>query len=142
MSAQRFTRAQRLLRPAEFQRVFTATRHKPGPKQAPGQGRHRQANAGRSADRLLTVLWCKNDVGHARLGLAIAKRHILRAVARNRIKRQIRESFRNYQQELGSVDIVVLARPEALHADKAALRAALLTHWRAVKSSCATSSSG
>lgn len=46
----------------------------------------------------------------ARLGLAIAKRRIPRAVDRNRVKRVVRESFRNWRLNLGRFDIVVLAR--------------------------------
>lgn len=46
----------------------------------------------------------------ARLGLALAKRRIRRAVDRNRVKRVLRESFRRVRVELGAVDIVVLAR--------------------------------
>lgn len=139
-AAQRFKRPQRLLRPAEFQRVFAATR-KPGKRAQPD--RQHRPEAGRSGDHLLMLLWRDNGLGHARLGLAIAKRHIPRAVDRNRIKRQVRESFRRHQQELGSVDIVVLARPDARSAVKAALRASLRAHWKkVVKAQCAISSSG
>lgn len=136
VSTHRFTRTQRLLRAVEFQRIFAAGK----PAQAGGQS---PRVTGRSSDRLLTILWCDNGLHHARLGLAIAKRHVPRAVARNRIKRQTRESFRNHQQGLGSRDIIVLARPDAQRASKAALCASLRTHWqKMLKATCATSSSG
>ena len=40
----------------------------------------------------------------------IAKKNIRKATGRNRVKRHIRETFRLKQGELGSLDIVVLAR--------------------------------
>lgn len=46
----------------------------------------------------------------ARLGLALAKRRISRSVDRNRVKRVVRESFRHRRDDLGAVDVVVLAR--------------------------------
>lgn len=49
-------------------------------------------------------------MSHARLGLAIPKKHIKKAVDRNRLKRLVRESFRINQENLGSFDVVVLVR--------------------------------
>lgn len=46
---------------------------------------------------------------NTRLGFVIGKKHIKLAVVRNRYKRIFRESFRLNQQQLPSVDIVVLA---------------------------------
>ena len=66
----------------------------------------------------------------ARLGLAVAKKHVRRAVARNRIKRLIRESFRRHRDLLEGLDIVVLVRPGVEKADNATLLAALNRHWR------------
>jgi len=48
-----------------------------------------------------------------------------KAVTRNRIKRQVREAFRQQQHDLSGLDLVVLAEPAAAAADNAALRAAL-----------------
>ncbi len=45
-----------------------------------------------------------------RLGLVISKKNARRAVDRNRIKRLVRESFRQQQHELPNWDIVFLAR--------------------------------
>ncbi len=46
---------------------------------------------------------------HPRLGVIVPRRHVKRAVQRNTIKRQIRESFRKSQTVLPPMDIVVMA---------------------------------
>lgn len=43
----------------------------------------------------------------ARLGLAIGRKHVPQAVARNRVKRLVRESFRRRREQLPPVDIVI-----------------------------------
>lgn len=55
-----------------------------------------------------------NSVGHARLGMAIAKKTLRRAHERNRIRRLIRESFRHQLPHLPSVDLVIMCRAEVL----------------------------
>ena len=45
----------------------------------------------------------------ARLGLAVARKHLPRAVARNRVKRVAREAFRVIAAELGDCDVVLLS---------------------------------
>lgn len=42
------------------------------------------------------------------LGLSIAKRHLKRAVDRNRVKRIVREAYRQGPQSLQAIDLVVL----------------------------------
>jgi ribonuclease P protein component len=89
----------------------------------------------RSADRFFTVLGRARPASPidpalgARLGLAISKRCANRAVARNRIKRVIRESFRLTRPTLGDIDLVVLCRRAAVEADSATLRDSLRAHW-------------
>ena len=112
----RFSRQQRLLQPSEFQRVF--------------------ASPAKAGDRYLTLLGRKNGLGHARLGLAIAKRNIRTAVARNRIKRVIRESFRQVHARLGALDIVVLAKAQAAQASKQELFKALDHLWQDLEHKC------
>jgi ribonuclease P protein component len=107
-----FGRQLRLTANPEFQRVF---RH----------GR-------RSADRCFTVLFCHNTLARPRLGLAIAKRRVRKATARNRLKRLVRESFRDAAGQLPAVDVVVLAGPAAATADNKKLLASLEQHWRRV----------
>jgi ribonuclease P protein component len=49
----------------------------------------------------------KNTLRHARLGLVIAKRVFSKAVRRNRVKRIIRNDFRQNLDNLPSLDLVV-----------------------------------
>lgn len=58
-----------------------------------------------------------------RLGLTVAKRVDKRAVARNRIRRVLRETFRLARATLPPGDYVIVAKPEARTATNAALRA-------------------
>ena len=69
---------------------------------------------GRSVStRFLTLYWFarEDDVGEARLGLAVPKA-VGSAVVRNRIKRQLREAFRARLPELAQdQDYVLVVRP-------------------------------
>ena len=78
----------------------------------------------------------------ARIGLAIAAKTIGNAVARNRVRRTVRESFRLQQHALPPVDIVVAARAAARAATRAQLRASLTQLWQRVSIQCAPSSAG
>jgi ribonuclease P protein component len=106
----KFTRVSRLTSASDFDRVFRESR--------------------RSADGMFTVLYRANDLGYPRLGLAIAKKRIRRAVGRNRLKRLIRESFRDVQPQLNGLDIVVLARDKVGAAPNEEVFASLARHWR------------
>lgn len=117
----RFNKRVRLLKPAEYSRVFK--------------------NAIRSSDRLLTVLAASNDLGYPRLGLAISKKNAKRAVDRNRIKRLIRESFRLHQIELPAVDFVIMAKPVTKSVDNREIFTSLEHHWNRLIKQCAKSSS-
>ncbi len=113
----RFPPSVRLREPAEFKRVF--------------------AKPERSTDKYFTVLAIVNELEHPRLGLAIAKKHIKRAVDRNRIKRSARESFRLQQQEIYPLDFVITARRDAATADSKTLQASLNKHWLKLMKKCA-----
>ena len=63
--------------------------------------------------RVVTVVVRSNVMNHPRLGLAVARRTVRRAVARHRLKRQIRESFRHHAERLGGLDVVVVVNPGA-----------------------------
>lgn len=54
-----------------------------------------------------TFFFARRAAGPARLGILISRKHAARASDRNRIKRCIREAFRQQQQELGSMDLLV-----------------------------------
>ena len=110
----------RLKKPAEYKKVF--------------------AKPIKSSDTYFTLLAIKNDFDHPRLGLAIAKKNIKKAVHRNAIKRAVRENFRIQQQCLGNIDIVVLARREAVDAPLELLRKSLEKHWLRLVSRCASCS--
>ena len=88
---QSFCRQKRLLNSKEFQAVFD-------------HNNCRVSNAG------LLLLAYSNQRGYPRLGLVVAKKHLKRAVDRNRVKRVARETFRAVQSDLGGVDVVFLAR--------------------------------
>ena len=108
-----FPRQARLLKPSDFRLVFSRSR--------------------RLADGFFTVLVANiegNDL--ARLGLAIPKKCAKRAVERNRLKRIVRESFRNHRDMLATFDLVVMCRPKAVKANNADLTASLLKHWNIV----------
>lgn len=71
-----------------------------------------------------------NGALNARVGLAISKKVDKRAVVRNRIKRQVRESFRQHLQELPPADFVVMANAAAADASGARIRDSLNAHWQ------------
>lgn len=65
-----------------------------------------------------------------RLGLVVSRRVSTKAVVRNRIKRQVRESFRLHRVALGTFDIVVAAQAAAARASNAELSLSLQRHWK------------
>ncbi len=73
-----------------------------------------------------TVLFRANDLGRARLGLAIARRHVRHAPQRNTVKRIVREAFRHRRWELEraarGLDVVFISRPTLAEKDKRELR--------------------
>jgi len=105
-----------LTRPGEFKQVFTHSK--------------------RAGDEYFSVLGHNNNSAIARLGLAIAKKHIKRAVGRNRIKRLVRESFRRHQQELAGLDIVVLLRRDVTPLDNNDVYKRLNKLWKAIINKC------
>ncbi|WP_449426982.1 ribonuclease P protein component [Rhodanobacter umsongensis] len=79
----------------------------------PGDFAALRTSSGRAGGRCFHLRYRANDLGHARLGLAISKRVSKRAVERNRIKRLLRESFRRIRHQLPAIDLMVMAREQA-----------------------------
>ena len=89
----------------------------------------------------MTLLARPGQHKHPRLGMAISRKVARNAVARNRIKRVIRESFRHWQTQLGAVDIVILGRPGIAAQPGKVLDATLEKFWTQLIEKCAGSSS-
>lgn len=86
-----FSRHKRLLIPRQFKAVFDSPDGK-----IPGKS--------------VLILARQNGLDHPRIGMVIGKKSVKLSVERNRLKRQIRESFRLHQAKLCGWDIVVVAR--------------------------------
>ncbi len=106
-----FTKSLRLLNSSDFQTVFD---------DAPLRASH----------QVFLFLARLNNLSHPRLGLVIAKKHIRRAVDRNRVKRLIRETFRVKQQQLKGIDVIVLSRKGMNDLANAALVEQLNLQWQ------------
>lgn len=89
----------RLINKADFDRVF--------------------ADNQRARTDYVMVMAYPNQVGHPRLGMVIAKRLLARAVDRNRVKRCVRESFRQVLPELPACDFVVRLIAKPIQGDEA-----------------------
>ena len=61
----------------------------------------------------LLVLYGGTAAGRPRIGITVSSK-VANAVGRNRVKRWVREAFREIQHELPPVDLVVIARSGAL----------------------------
>jgi ribonuclease P protein component len=116
---QGFARAARLLTPKHFDAVY-ATRM-------------------RVVDGCFSINAAPNALGHARLGLSIGTKAAGNSVARNRVKRQVRESFRRHASELPAMDLVVGARNGVRTAHNARLRESLAGLWIEIGKRCAQS---
>ncbi len=79
---------------------------------------------------MFTVLYRENGEQKGRLGLAISKKNCRLAVGRNRLKRIVRESFRQHGEDLKGLDVVVLNQPAAKLASNNALFDSLEQHWQ------------
>jgi ribonuclease P protein component len=87
-------------------------------------------------DAFFSLSVLANHESYPRLGLSIATRTFGSAVARNRIKRLTRESFRLNQHTLPPVDVTVSAREAARAAKPGELRASLDQHWKSITQRC------
>ncbi|MDT0668692.1 MULTISPECIES: ribonuclease P protein component [Mammaliicoccus] len=65
------------------------------------------------ANRQFVIYTAENDLDHFRLGISVSKK-MGNAVTRNRIKRSIRECFKNHKENIIPKDIIVIARNQAV----------------------------
>lgn len=93
----------------------------------------------RAMDAFFSINAAPNTLGYARLGLSIGKKAVGNSVARNRVKRQVRESFRVIAAQLPAVDLVVGARNAARTAHNARLRESLDGLWKEIQRRCVVS---
>lgn len=110
-----FTKAQRLLKKTDYDHVFE------------------QAKKVVSAEFI--VLYRENNLGYPRLGLALSKKMIAKAHDRNRMKRLLREHFR--QAQLPAVDLVFLARPGVAKESNSTINTKLGKTWEKIALGCA-----
>lgn len=103
LSTARFTKEQRLLTPAAFREVFDA----------PERKLHQSH---------LMAFVRVNGQDKPRVGMAITKRKVPTAVARNLIKRQIREQFRTKAFNIENKDIVFIVKKSIKDIDKKELK--------------------
>lgn len=111
-----FSRRAKLTTPIEFKAVFSANV--------------------RFSQKGLTILAGINEKKHPRLGIAVPRKQIRRAVDRNRLKRQIREVFRTSQHDIKKRDYVVLIKAEIKKLTNQQLRDLLLVAWQKVSDKC------
>ncbi len=114
-----FQRCMRLLTARDYERVFQQPQ--------------------KSSSKALTVLARRSGRESARLGLAIPRKQIRKAVERNRIKRLIRESFRRHQDLLHGLDVVVIGRSDLVKKNTQRVFENLEHHWRQVSERCKSS---
>ena len=113
MKALSFPKSHRLLRPADYGKVFDHVELK-------------------VPHRSFLVLATANTLGHARIGLIFSRKNLKLAVQRNRIKRQIRESFR-HQTNMPALDIIVLGRQGLADLGNPDIRASVDDLWRRLR---------
>ncbi len=89
----------------------------------------------RSSDACFTVLARVGSRDMARLGMAFSKKRVKLAVARNRLKRITRESFRLTENKFRA-DYVVLAGPQCVRASNRQLFQSLENHWQKLGKKC------
>ena len=90
------------------------------------------SQANKTVTEELILLHRKNGLEHARIGLALSKKKIAKAHERNRVKRLLRESFR--QQRLPAVDVIFLAKRNTTEQTNVAINNQLSQTWGQINS--------
>jgi len=93
----------------------------------------------RRSDACITILVGKRAGDCPRIGFAIARKQVPKAVKRSALKRLFRESFRKNQHRLPTRDMVIMVRREILLNDPAKIRANLNQHWNSIIKQCENS---
>ena len=78
------------------------------------------------------LLLKENDLGYARIGVAVRKKDIKLAVQRNKIRRKIKGSFGANALKLTAADHVVFVKKN-IQDDGAAIKKELETLWRKIE---------
>lgn len=116
MPSYAFTKNRRLLKASEYKEVFDRNRLK-------------------VAHPNLLLLALPNNSGQSRLGLVIGKKNIPTAVGRNRVKRVVRETFRQFDFPV-ALDIVFLARKGADQLSSQEMNLLLHQSWCRLQQRC------
>jgi ribonuclease P protein component len=111
-----FTKNRRLLKAFEYKEVFDRNRLK-------------------VAHPKLLLLALPNNSGQSRLGLVLGKKNIPTAVGRNRVKRVVRETFRQFDFPV-ALDIVFLARKGADQLSSQEMNLLLHQSWCRLQQRC------
>jgi len=85
---------------------------------------------------LMTLLVSNHTSKQPRLGFAIAKKQVKRAVDRNKLKRIFRESFRQSQTELPNKDFVIMVKHKIIFQSNQKIFELMQNNWHTVKSQC------
>ena len=116
MPSYSFSKNRRLLKASEYQEVFDRNKLK-------------------VAHPKLLLLAKQSDCDQSRLGLVVGKKNIPTAVGRNRVKRLVRETFRQAQFPT-ALDIIFLARKDADKLSKTELNLLLKQSWGRLRQHC------
>ncbi|MGA0799391.1 MAG: ribonuclease P protein component [Steroidobacteraceae bacterium] len=116
----RFPAANRVLRKVDFESAYR-------------QGR-------RHGNPLFSLVIHQAATAVPRLGMAIAAKTVGNAVARNKLRRIIRESFRHAQHRLPAADYIIGARAAVRGASAQSIRESLEGLWTQAAKWCAASS--
>ncbi|WP_404400869.1 ribonuclease P protein component [Idiomarina seosinensis] len=84
----------------------------------------------------ITMLAVPNHLSNPRIGVTVSKKRAKTAVQRNRIKRQIRETFRLRQHKIPNFDIVVIAKSGIVDLNNSELSNTLNYLWRKLAKRC------
>lgn len=83
----------------------------------------------RASRKGIRMLGRPNQCGYPRIGLVVAKKYIPQATQRNRIKRQVREFFRERLADAHGDIVVIVYQKTLSHTSNADIRSGLERVW-------------